>query len=113
MSENWRSRRPADRTVVSIESLSIGSPKDELVLALRQFRADCADSARPDQPSGRTLALVSADLTALYRPRGNLSGRLFALSPTAISEILSGKRKGLPAEAFGHAMSIMEPAKAG
>lgn len=87
--------RPADRTVVSIESLEIGSPKDELLVALRQLRADCVDRARPDQPSGRTLARVSADLAVLYRSREDLSCRIFALSSTAISEVFSGKRQGL------------------
>lgn len=79
-----------------MESLEIGSPKDELLVALRQLRADCADHAHPDQPSGRTLERVSAELMELYRSGENPSCRLLALSPATISEILSGKRQGLP-----------------
>jgi hypothetical protein len=45
------------------------------------------------RPSFRMLAKISAELTELYP---DYRGKLPPLSPAAISEVLTGKRKGLP-----------------
>src|SRR5579859_6933463 len=89
-------RRTPHLAVVSTESAKIGTFKDELLVALRQFRVDCAEPAHPDRLSLRTVARISEELTALYQPPADPAVRLYALSPTAISEILAGKRQGIP-----------------
>jgi hypothetical protein len=67
-----------------------GSAKDEFLVALREFRADCGVR------SLRALTRVSETLRALYPAPANPPCELHPLSLTAVSEILSGKRQGLP-----------------
>ena len=64
--------------------------KDEFLVALREFRADCGVR------SLRALSRVSWSLRALYQPPANPPCELHPLSLTALSEVLSGKRRGMP-----------------
>ncbi|HET7013455.1 MAG TPA: hypothetical protein VFI65_06075, partial [Streptosporangiaceae bacterium] len=68
----------------------MGTMKDEFLVALREFQADCGG------PSFRTLALISRTLKALYQPPDDPVCELHQLSPTTMSEVLSGKRLGPP-----------------
>jgi hypothetical protein len=68
-----------------------GSPKHELLVALREFCADC------DVTSYRALARLSETLKTRYARPATPPCDLRPLSPTAISEILSGKRKNMAA----------------
>lgn len=61
--------------------------KDAFVNRLRKLHRDCM------RPSYRMLTKISAELTQLYP---NYRGKLPPLSPAAISEVLAGKRKGVP-----------------
>ena len=67
-----------------------GSAKDEFLVALREFRADCGVR------SLRALSRISETLRALYPPPVNPPCELHPLSLTALSEILSGKRRAMP-----------------
>jgi hypothetical protein len=87
------------------ESAQIGTLKDELLTALTQFRVDCAGPAGSDSLPLRTIASISEELTTLYSQPDDPPCRLYPLSPTAISETLSGKRHGFPA--FGWAASYV------
>ena len=71
------------------ETERIGSPKDEFILALREFWADCG------MPPFHALARVWPRIGEHYRLPGERN-MLHPLSVTAISEILAGKRRGLP-----------------
>lgn len=68
----------------------MGTMKDEFLVALREFQADCGG------PSFRTLARISNTLKALYQPPADPECELHGLSPATISEVLSGKRQGPP-----------------
>jgi hypothetical protein len=67
-----------------------GSAKEEFLVALREFRADCGVR------SLRALTRVSETLRALYSPPANPQCHLHSLSLSAVSETLSGKRRGMP-----------------
>lgn len=97
MQKHWKGRKPARLPAVSIESDQVGTPKEELNTALTQFRVSCGNPAQPESLSIRTVARISEDLTARYQPPYDPPCRLYPLSASAISEILSGKRQGLPA----------------
>lgn len=64
--------------------------KDAFIAHLRAFHQECGG------PSYRTLHRISAELPAIYHQQGDVAYLLVELSRTAISEILGGKRKGLP-----------------
>ncbi len=64
--------------------------KGAFIAHLRAFHAECGG------PSCRKLQRISGDLRSLYPARGDAAYLLIELSRTAISEILGGKRKGLP-----------------
>ncbi len=96
MPQNWRHRKAAEPAVTNTENAQIGTPKAEFFVALRQLLADCDDPARPDRASYRALARVSDKLTKIYQPPDDPPCHLHVLSLTAISEILSGKRQGMP-----------------
>lgn len=68
----------------------MGTMKDEFLVALREFQADCG------RPSFRTLARISQTLKALYQPSADPVCDLHGLSPATMSEVLSGKRLGPP-----------------
>ena len=68
----------------------MGTMKDEFLVALREFQADCGG------PSFRTLARISQTLKALYQPSADPVCDLHGLSPATMSEVLSGKRLGPP-----------------
>jgi hypothetical protein len=68
----------------------MGTMKDEFLVALREFQADCGG------PSFRTLARISDTLKALYQPPVDPECELHGLSPATMSEVLSGKRQGPP-----------------
>jgi hypothetical protein len=72
------------------ENDQMGTMKDEFLVALREFQADCGG------PSFRTLALISQTLKALYLPPVDPVCELHGLSPATMSEVLSGKRLGPP-----------------
>ncbi len=71
----------------------IGSPKGEFILALREFWADCGI------PPYRVIARVSLDLRERYHLPEEQK-RLPSLSAAAISEILAGKRRGMPSSGW-------------
>ncbi len=64
--------------------------KDAFIAHLRAFHQECGG------PSFRNLQRISRDLRTLYQAQGDAAYLLVELSRTAISEILGGKRKGLP-----------------
>jgi hypothetical protein len=68
----------------------MGTMKDEFLVALREFQADCGGL------SFRTLARISDTLKALYQPPVDPECELHGLSPATISEVLAGKRQGPP-----------------
>lgn len=68
----------------------MGTMKDEFLVALREFQADCGG------PSFRTLGRISQTLKALYQPPADPVCELQGLSPATMSEVLSGKRLGPP-----------------
>lgn len=97
MQKHRKARKTARLPAVSIESDQIGTAKEELNVALTQFRVNCGNPAQPESLSLRTVARVSEDLTTHYQPPDDPPCQLYPLSSAAISEILSGKRQGLPA----------------
>ena len=64
--------------------------KGAFIAHLRAFHQECGS------PSCRKLERISRDLRSLYPAQGDAAYLLIELSRTAISEILGGKRKGLP-----------------
>ncbi len=78
------------RVQIVTENDQMGTMKDEFLVALREFRADCGG------PSFRTLARISQTLKALYQPPADPLCELHGLSAATISEVLSGKRLGPP-----------------
>ncbi len=64
--------------------------RDAFIAHLRALHAECGG------PSCRKLERISRDLRSLYPAQGDAAYLLIELSRTAISEILGGKRKGLP-----------------
>jgi len=83
-------REPAPGTDVIIGQDQVGSAKDEFLVALREFRADCGVR------SLRALTRISETLRALYPPPANPPCELHPMSLTALSEILAGKRRCVP-----------------
>src|ERR1022692_130619 len=65
--------------------------KDDFLTALRAFREDSGG------PPYRTLVRISRDLRTRYPLPGDVTCSLAEMSLTAVSEILAGKRKRLPA----------------
>lgn len=93
------SRRPAKAAHLPAyikEPDVIGTPKEELNVALTQLRADCAYPDSLESLSLRTVVRTSGDLRTHYQRSDDPPCRLYALSLAAISEILAGKRRGLP-----------------
>lgn len=64
--------------------------KGAFIAHLGAFHQECG------KPSCRKLQGISKELRSLYPAQGDAAYLLIELSRTAISEILSGKRKGLP-----------------
>jgi len=79
-----------------VESDQIGTPKEELNVALTQLRADCAYPGPLNGLSLRTVTRISESLKSHYQWAGDLPCKIYALSLSAISETLGGKRQGLP-----------------
>jgi hypothetical protein len=90
MTHDRKSRRPADVADAAAGYIKDDQAKDEFIAELRSLRL--ASGA----PSYRQLVGVSRDLDQHYQPPSDASWELAPLATTTISEILSGKRKGLP-----------------
>lgn len=96
MPPSRRSRKTALLPAYIIEGDQVGAPKDELNVALTQLRADCAYPDSLKSLSLRTVVRTSGDLKTYYQRSVDPPCRLYSLSLGAISEILGGKRRGLP-----------------
>ena len=80
-----------------VEPDTIGTPKDELIVALAQLRVECAYPAPLESLSRRTVMRISGDLKKHYQRPNDPPCRLYSLSLSAISETLNGKRQRLTA----------------
>ncbi len=95
MRQSRRSRKTVHLPAYIIESDQIGTPKEELNVALTQLRADCAYPAPLYTLSFRTVTRISETLKTHYQRPDDLPWKIHALSLGGISEVLGGKRQRL------------------
>jgi hypothetical protein len=97
-----RSRQRARIPRANVRAEQDDTAKEEFLIALRAFREDSGN------PSYRTLVRISRDLRTYYSLPGDVRCSLVEISLAAVSEILAGRRKHLPA--FDWTASFVCPA---